>query len=411
MLRRSLALLLILWAPLAAAQNCKDAPGPVVLNLPAAPTSVDPIEIGTGKLGLILTDQFIEVDGFVINATVKGTLVQDDSGPIRCFVRFIGPLAAGTYEVRFFQDLSNVQPSISLVTTKKMVVADAGRPIFTTVLPSYPTPQKPLSIRIRASTGGSPSHVLPHHATVSGDVIRIEGCVGDAGFAVPGVYVVSVGVPPLAAGRYRVEYARAECRSDTGQVVTPARFLTSFSIEVKNPSGNWPGPPKSVIPVSEYRHAEFDHYFITADEDEQVALDSGRFSGWELSTPNYFSPLAKYGFYPENARPHLVPICRFFSASFAPKSSHFYTADAAECESVKGNRDWTFEGVVGHVLANGFCDGSSAPLYRLYNNGIGGAPTHKYTTQDYERSYFLQNGWVDEGVLGCVPILTAPFPP
>jgi len=407
----SLALLLFLWLPFAAAQNCKDAPGPVVLNVPTAPTSVDRIEIGTGKIGLKITDQTVEVDGFVINATVKGTLVENDPGPVGCFVRFIGPLAAGTYEVRFFQNASNAQPSVSLVTTKQMVVSEAGRPIFTTVLPSYPTPDKPLSIRIRASTGGSPSIVLPHHATVSGDVIRIEGCVGDTGFAVPGIYVVSVGIPSLAVGRYRVEYQRAECRNDTGEIVTPLRLLTSFSLEVKNQNPEWPGPATPVMPVTEYRHAQFDHYFITADEDEQVALDSGRFIGWDLSPPNYGSSASKYGFYRENARPNLVPICRFFSASFAPKSSHFYTANAAECESVKANPDWTFEGVVGYVLGNGFCDGSSAPLYRLYNNGIGGAPNHKYTTQDYERNYYLEGGWVPEGVLGCVPVLAEPYAP
>ncbi len=104
-------------------------------------------------------------------------------------------------------------------------------------------------------------------------------------------------------------------------------------------------------------------------------------------------------------------MCRFFSASFAPKSSHFYTADAIECASVKSNPDWTFEGVVGYVLPNGSCDGSSAPLYRLYNNGLGGAPSHKYTLQDYDRSYLLQAGWVEEGALGCVPVIAAPFAP
>jgi len=411
MLRRLLALLPFLWLPVAAAQNCGNAPGPVVLNVPAAPTSVDVIEIGTGKLGLILTDQTIEVDGFVISATVKGTLVDNDPGPVRCFVRAIGPLAAGTYEVRFYQAATNLQPSVSLVTTKQMVVTEAGRPIWATVLPSYPTPDKPVSIRIRASTSGSPSVTFPHHATVAGDVIRVEGCVGDAGFSVPGLYVVSVGVPPLAPGRYRVEYQRAICRNDTGEMVIPSRFLGSFSIDVKSAGADWPGPLEPVMPVTEYYHAEFDHYFITADEEEQVALDSHRFSGWELSTPNYFSPAAKFGFYRENARANLIPVCRFFSSSFAPRSSHFYTADASECASVKANPDWTFEGIVGYVLPNGFCDGSSAPLYRLYNNGLGGAPSHKYTLQDYDRSYLLQAGWVEEGVLGCVPVIAAPFAP
>jgi len=48
------------------------------------------------------------------------------------------------------------------------------------------------------------------------------------------------------------------------------------------------------------------------------------------------------------------------------------------------------------------------PLYRLYNDGQGGAPNHRYTTQAATRSAMLANGWIAEGVgelgvIGCVP--------
>lgn len=411
MLHRFFAALLVLWLPCAAAQNCKGAPGPIVLDVPAAPTSLDVIEIGAGKLGLLSTAHVLEVQGLVVNVTLKGTLVDNDSGPVRCSRRSIGPLAAGTYEVRLHQAASNAQPSVSLVTTKQMVVAEAGRPVWATVLPSYPTPDKPLSIRIRAATPGSPSVVFAHHATVSDDVVRIDGCVGDLGFSVPGLYVFAVGVPPLPAGHYRVEYRRATCRNDTGEVVAAPQFMTSFGIHVKHPGAGWPGPDAPVMPVTEYYHEGFDHAFITADEDEQVALDSRQFAGWELTTLDTFSPVAKYGFYREAGRPHTTPVCRFFSASFAPKSSHFYTADPAECERVKSNADWIYEGVVGHVVTYGFCDGSVAPLFRLYNNGRGGAPSHRYTTLRYQRDYYVGAGWTDEGVLGCVPVFAPPYSP
>lgn len=37
------------------------------------------------------------------------------------------------------------------------------------------------------------------------------------------------------------------------------------------------------------------------------------------------------------------------------------------------------------------------PLYRLYNNGIGGAPNHRYTT-DIQIAYEMRNkGWTWEG--------------
>ena len=94
------------------------------------------------------------------------------------------------------------------------------------------------------------------------------------------------------------------------------------------------------------------------------------------------------------------PVCRFFSAAFNPKSSHFYTADAPECDTVKRSSVWQFEGVVFHVAkpdANGDCAAGKLQVYRLYNNGIGGAPNHRYTTSMLTRSEMLAKGWIPEG--------------
>lgn len=406
-----LGVALLLGAPLSWAQNCGTETGPIVLGLPAAAVSTTSFGIAAGSQTLALRDWSVIVEGFVINVTLKGTAIAAPTDPVHCVLLHPGPLAAGTYTVNLYQSLVDQQPAVSLLASKSLVVADEGRPVWSTVLPSYPVPQDALSIRIRGSTGGSPPLVFPHTAKVQGDVIKVEGCVGDSGFAVPGVYVVSVGVPPLAAGRYRVEYHRGDC-SGTGEPSTAPRMIASFHLDVKTPGPTWPGPPASVLPVTEYYHAEFGHYFITADEAEQVALDSGRFSGWVFTTPNYFSPAAKYGFWRSGDHAGTVGVCRFFSAAFAPRSSHFYTASASECEKVKANPDWTYEGVVGYVLPSaGNSCAEGAALYRLYNNGQGGAPAHKYTTTDYEREYLAAHGWADEGPLGCVPIIPAPFAP
>jgi hypothetical protein len=50
-------------------------------------------------------------------------------------------------------------------------------------------------------------------------------------------------------------------------------------------------------------------------------------------------------------------------------------------------------------------------LYRLYNNGQGGAPNHRLTTDRATRDAMTAQGWVAEGagpdtVYGCVPKLT-----
>ena len=50
----------------------------------------------------------------------------------------------------------------------------------------------------------------------------------------------------------------------------------------------------------------------------------------------------------------------------------------------------------------------SLPLYRLYNDGQGGAPNHRYTTSPTVRAAMMGRGWTPEGmgslgVIACVP--------
>ncbi len=158
----------------------------------------------------------------------------------------------------------------------------------------------------------------------------------------------------------------------------------------------------------EYFHAGFGHYFVTASVQEIAALDAGSQAGWNR-TGEAFGVLA-------SGAPGAVAVCRFWSGqSFAPKTSHFYTPLAAECALVKNNPAWVYEGeVFALTLADsaGACASGSLPLYRLYNDGQGGAPNHRYTTSAAIRSQMLAQGWVAEGsgigVVGCVPA-PAPF--
>jgi len=156
-------------------------------------------------------------------------------------------------------------------------------------------------------------------------------------------------------------------------------------------------------PAIEYRHAEWDHYFVTASPDEVAKLDAGVFAGWARTGESFnVRPLDTAG---------AANVCRFFSVSFAPKSSHFYTPDAAECAKVKDNPDWQFEAEVFAFAppeATGACGAGTLPLYRLYNDGQGAAPNHRYTTSLATRSAMVARGWISEGtgdlgVIGCVP--------
>lgn len=151
-----------------------------------------------------------------------------------------------------------------------------------------------------------------------------------------------------------------------------------------------------------YYHAQFDHYFFTANVDEIQKLDNGTFQGW-ARTGRIF------GVWTEDIG-GVAEVCRFFSTSFGLKSSHFYTPFPDECAIVKTNPNWQYEGIVAYLAlpdGNGSCP-TGVPLYRLYNNGMGGAPNHRYTTSLAGRSDMIAAGWIPEGygpvgVVGCVP--------
>jgi serine protease len=157
--------------------------------------------------------------------------------------------------------------------------------------------------------------------------------------------------------------------------------------------------PPGQVRVVEYFNAGFGHYFMTADADEIAGLDGGAFGGAFVRTGRQFVGWSA----PSSGT---APVCRFFTVTFAPKSSHFYTADPVECEGVKQNPDWQYEKIAFHIRVpvSGVCAAGTTPVYRMYNNGQTGAPNHRFTTDAslYEQFTTTQN-WSAEGVAFCAP--------
>ncbi|MFO1398909.1 MAG: metallophosphoesterase [Burkholderiales bacterium] len=153
----------------------------------------------------------------------------------------------------------------------------------------------------------------------------------------------------------------------------------------------------------EFYHATYGHYFVTASAAEIAALDHGTLPGWVRTGESF-------GVFDVDTV-GTANVCRFWTGqTYAPKSSHFYTPVPAECTTVKDNPDWQYEGLVfawGPTDAAGACAGVNVPLYRLYNDGKGGAPNHRYTTKTSIRAQMIAQGWIPEGsgigVIGCVP--------
>ena len=158
----------------------------------------------------------------------------------------------------------------------------------------------------------------------------------------------------------------------------------------------------------EYYYAAWNYYFVTAFPAEIAALDGGAFGGVWKRTGQTFPVWSQPG-------DGLLPTCRFFSTAFAPKSSHFYTPFASECDAVKANPSWQYESIAFELqlpTAAGTCPSGTTVLYRLYNNGQGGAPNHRYTTSATTFADMQANGWTFEGdgrtgAFACVPAVVA----
>jgi hypothetical protein len=152
------------------------------------------------------------------------------------------------------------------------------------------------------------------------------------------------------------------------------------------------------VPVVEYYNPVFDHYFITSVPAEVTLLNARQppFQDW-VPTGLTFK-----GYANATAPPGSVAICRFFNSTFAPKSSHFYAPHGLGCEAtIASFPDWKLEDdkLFNAQLpdASGACPAGTIAVYRLYNNGMGGAPNHRFVTSLAERQNMLAKGFVPEG--------------
>ena len=158
----------------------------------------------------------------------------------------------------------------------------------------------------------------------------------------------------------------------------------------------------------EYYHAGFNHYFITAEPAEAANLDGGAFGGVWSRTGQTFTVWTQAG-------PQTSEACRFFSAAFAPKSSHFYTPKATECSLLRAGQVWQYEGIAFHLRVPdvfGNCPAGTAILHRAYNNSMSGAPNHRYTTSRAVLDQMQSQGWAPEGdganlAFACIPAASA----
>jgi hypothetical protein len=252
-------------------------------------------------------------------------------------------------------------------------------------------PSAPRAIEF-ANQGNGPLFITAAPPSSAGTLVVGGNCA--AGSAVPPGSSCTMTVAASAASAGQFSSAVTLETSDG-----PYRIDVSFMATAAPPPGT------QVAEVVEYLHTTFGHYFVTSLAGEIQALDTGALAGWQR-TGRTFRVWSQ-----PQAAPQTAPVCRFFSARFAPKSSHFYTASAQECALVKSGNDWQYEGDVFHVAlpdGQGACAAGTVPVYRLYNEGLSGAPNHRFTVDPAVRSAMVAQGWKPEGTGLGVTMCAAP---
>ncbi|MCL4688062.1 MAG: hypothetical protein KJ007_05795 [Burkholderiales bacterium] len=163
----------------------------------------------------------------------------------------------------------------------------------------------------------------------------------------------------------------------------------------------------------EYYNRSLNHYFITATAAEARMIDDGAAGeGWVRTGRSFQAWLD-----PAGAPANASAVCRFYSRG---ANSHFYTANAGECEYLKGLESeerraalstgaaivgWQYEGVAFRIEspAGDSCPAGTAAISRVYNNGFasGEGANHRFVDDSELRALMLDRAWVGEGVAFC----------
>jgi hypothetical protein len=98
-------------------------------------------------------------------------------------------------------------------------------------------------------------------------------------------------------------------------------------------------------------------------------------------------------------------VCRFYGALAGGPNSHFFTASPSECDFVKRQGGWYYEGIgfyIRPVDESGKCPDGYLSVNRAYNNGwMRNDSNHRFTTSDSTIREMGRKGWAVEGTVMC----------
>jgi len=161
-------------------------------------------------------------------------------------------------------------------------------------------------------------------------------------------------------------------------------------------------PPATPMPVVEFQNSILNHYFITGGAGEIAGIEAGAAGpGWSRTGLSFKAYAPETGI-----APGALPTCRFYGTPGRGPNSHFYTVDSTECELVKQDPGWTYEGLAFYILppVSGQCAAGTQPVYRAYNMRFAqNDSNHRYTTDAAVYAQMQAQGWAGEGVKFCAP--------
>lgn len=198
--------------------------------------------------------------------------------------------------------------------------------------------------------------------------------------------------------------AYLDVRSDPGAMgrfirmnrVSGGRF-DSVVIDVHVPFANQGGE----VRAQEFWNDRIDHYFMAAGQGEIDGILSGAAGpGWHLTGESFkvwpTLPVPNNG---------IGPVCRFYGVPAGGPNSHFFTASTEECDIVKRNGGWFYEGVGFYLRPVGNprrCPDGTLSVNRAYNNRAAqNDSNHRFTTSDSTIREMGRMGWTVEGTVMC----------
>ena len=228
---------------------------------------------------------------------------------------------------------------------------------------------------------------------------------------------------PLGNGPQPVSGYTATCRPPVGAPRSAAGTAspivvdglvngTRYQCSVRAQMGTLNGIASKPVPaqphaglhtVLEFYNPALDHYFITANYSEQVAVAGGAAGAdWALTGQRFSAG-------------GLTQVCRFYGSVSPGPNSHFYTIDPNECAALKAiqaqtpasEKRWNFESndFASTVPSGGQCAAGTTSVWRAYNDGFakGIDSNHRITSNAHLYGRQAAGGWRGEGVVMCAP--------